>query len=137
MQLRELVQFPERTEVAHCRLAVVFVDPPQAQTAFKAGLGGQFPFLSDAQLTLTDELGIREATDKRHGPVPFTFALLPDLTIHRIFNGWYFVGLPTRDELRITIREMIGKTVADADFKGERSSKKELERLNMAITVIY
>ncbi len=100
---------------------MVSIDPPRVQAAFKAGLGAQFPFLSDAKLTLTDELGIRETTDRLHGPlpVPFTFALLPDLTIHRIFNGWYFVGRPTPDELRITIREMIGRTVKDADFRGE------------------
>jgi hypothetical protein len=91
------------------------------QAAFKAGLGARFPFLSDEQLRLTDELGIRETTDKIHGPlpVPFTFALLPDLTIHRIFNGWYFVGRPTPEELRITLREMIGRVVKDADFRGE------------------
>ena len=55
-----------------------------------------------------------------HGPlpVPFTFALLPDLTIHRIFNGWYFVGRPTPEELRVTIRELMGRTVPDADFRG-------------------
>ncbi len=91
------------------------------QAAFKAGLGARFPFLSDEQLRLTDELGIRETTDKIHGPlpVPFTFAVLPDLTIHRIFNGWYFVGRPTPEELRITLREMIGRVVKDADFRGE------------------
>ncbi len=91
------------------------------QAAFKAGLGARFPFLSDEQLRLTDELGIRETTDKIHGPLPvsFTFALLPDLTIHRIFNGWYFVGRPTPEELRITLREMIGRVVNDADFRGE------------------
>lgn len=91
------------------------------QEAFRCGLGATFPFLSDEGLHLTDELGIRETTDQRYGPlpVPFTFALLPDLTIHRIFNGWYFVGRPTPDELRITIREMMGKTVEDADFRGE------------------
>ncbi len=91
------------------------------QAAFKAGLGARFPFLSDEQLRLTDEIGIRETTDKIHGPlpVPFTFALLPDLTIHRIFNGWYFVGRPTPEELRITLREMIGRVVNDADFRGE------------------
>jgi peroxiredoxin len=107
--------------VSYCRLAVVSVDPPLVQAAFKAGLGAQFPFLSDAKLILTDKLGIRETTDRSHCPlpVPFTFALLPDLTIHRIFNGWYFVGRPTPDELRITIREMMGKTVQDADFRGE------------------
>ncbi len=97
------------------------VDPPQVQAAFKAGLGARFPFLSDEALRLTDELGIRETTDKIHGPlpVPFTFSLLPDLTIHRIFNGWYFVGRPTPEELRITLREMIGRVVKDADFRGE------------------
>ncbi len=90
------------------------------QAAFKAGLGARFRFLSDEALALTDELGIRETTDERHGPlpVPFTFALLPDLTIHRIFNGWYFVGRPTPEELRLCVREMIGKSVADADFRG-------------------
>jgi peroxiredoxin len=90
------------------------------QAAFKAGLGARFPFLSDADLQLTDALGIRETTDTFHGPlpVPFTFALLPDLTIHKIFNGWYFVGRPTPEELRITARELIGRTVADADFRG-------------------
>ncbi len=121
MQLRELVQFHQSTEVAYCRLAVVSVDPPRVQAAFKAGLGAHFPFLSDRGLELTDELGIRETTDKVHGPlpVPFTFALLPDLTIHRIFNGWYFVGRPTPEELRLTIREMMGISVKDADFLGE------------------
>ncbi len=97
------------------------VDPPRVQAAFKAGLGARFPFLSDEARELTSELGIRETTDKLHGPlpVPFTFALLPDLTIHRIFNGWYFVGRPTPEELRQSIREMIGQSVKDADFRGD------------------
>ncbi len=97
------------------------VDPPRVQAAFKAGLGARFPFLSDEAHSLTDELGIRETTDKLHGPlpVPFTFALLPDLTIHRIFNGWYFVGRPTPEELRLSIRGMVGAIVKDADFRGD------------------
>ena len=102
-------------------MPVVSIDPPVVQAAFKAGLGARFPFLSDSELQLTDELGIRETTDTVHGPlpVPFTFALLPDLTIYRIFNGWYFVGRPTPEELRLAIREMIRKSVPDADFRGE------------------
>ena len=36
--------------------------------------------------------------------MPFTFALLPDLEIHRIWNGWYFVGRPTPEELRLPLR---------------------------------
>jgi len=121
VQLRELVQFHEATEVAYCRIAVASVDPPRVQAAFKAGLGARFRFLSDQELRLTDALGIRETTDKIHGPlpVPFTFALLPDLTVHRIFNGWYFVGRPTPEELRQTARELMGRSVEDLDFRGE------------------
>ena len=51
--------------------------------------------------------------------MPFTCALLPDRTIHRIFNGWYFVGRPTAEELRLAMREMIGSSVGDLDFRGE------------------
>ena len=107
--------------MSYCKVAAVSVDPPRVLEAFKAGLGAAFPLLSDEHLALTDALGIRETTDTRHGPlpVPYTFALLPDLTIHRIFNGWYSVGRPTPDELRITIREMTVRTVKDIDFRGE------------------
>ena len=91
------------------------------QEAFRCGLGASFPFLSDEELRLTDALGIRETTDTRHGPlpVPFTFALLPSLEIHRIWNGWYFVGRPTPEELRLSLREMTGRTVSDLDFRGD------------------
>jgi len=102
-------------------VAVVSVDPPEVQAAFKAGLGARFPFLSDAGLALTDALGLRETSDTRHGPlpVPMTFTLLPDLTIHHIFNGYYFVGRPTPHELRVAIREMMARVHDDTDFRGE------------------
>ena len=89
--------------------------------AFRAGLGAKFPFLSDEERLLTDRLGIRETTDKIHGPlpVPLTFGLLPDMTIHRIFNGWYFAGRPTPEELRVTIREMMDRSVPDFGFLGD------------------
>lgn len=121
MQLRELVQFHEVTEVSYARVAAVSKDPPAVQAAFRDGLGARFPFLSDAELRLTDALGIREGTDTRHGPlpVPFTFALLPDLTVHRIFNGWYMAGRPTPEELRQTLRELLLATRDDFDFSGD------------------
>jgi hypothetical protein len=69
---------------------------------------------------VTNLLGISEHTDKRHGPlpVPFTFALLPDLTITHIWNGWYFVGRPTPEQLRGAAREITGRVVTDLDFRG-------------------
>lgn len=107
--------------MSYQQVVAASVDPPRVLEAFKAGLGARFPFISDEDRALTEALGISESTDRRHGPlpVPFTFALLPDLTVHRIFNGWYFVGRPTPEELRVTARELTDLVVADLDFRGE------------------
>lgn len=115
------MQFHRPSELSYCALAAISPDPPKVSAAFKTGLGARFPFLSDERLELADLLGIRETTDKRHGPlpVPFTFALLPGGKIHRVFNGWYFVGRPTPEQLRLTIREMIALTKEDFNFEGE------------------
>ena len=115
------MQFSDATKVAYQRIAAISVDPPRVLEAFKHGLGAPFPFLSDEDRALTDQLDISEFTDKRHGPlpVPFTFALLPDLTIHRIWNGWYMAGRPTPDELRQASRSINEAVNADADFRGD------------------
>ncbi len=107
--------------MSYQRVAVVSVDPPRVLEAFKAGLGARFPFLSDEDRTVTNQLGIAEHTDRRHGPlpVPFTFGLLPDLTITHIWNGWYFVGRPTPEELRLAAREITDRVVLDLDFRGD------------------
>ena len=99
------------------------VDPPRVLEAFKAGLGARFPFLSDEDRAVTRTLGIIEHTDSRHGPlpVPFSFAMLPDRTVTHIWNGWYFVGRPTPEELRQASREVSVRTWGEADvnFRGE------------------
>lgn len=107
--------------MAYQRIAAISVDPPRVNQAFKAGLGARFPFLSDEDRSLTDRLGISESTDRTHGPlpVPFTFALLPDLTIHQIYNGWYFAGRPTPEELRLASREITDIVQPDLDFRGD------------------
>lgn len=107
--------------MSYQRVAAVSVDPPRVLEAFKAGLGARFRFLSDEDRSLTTRLGIGESTDASHGtlPVPFTFALLPDLTIHEIYNGWYFVGRPTPEELRQASRRITDRLRNDLDFSGD------------------
>ena len=51
--------------------------------------------------------------------MPFTFALLPDVRIHRIWNGWYMAGRPTAEELRQASRSMNAIVAADHDFRGD------------------
>ena len=58
--------------------------------------------------------------DVRHGllALPYTFSLLPDLTIHRIYNGWWFVGRPTVEELRQDLRAMMERCRTDYVYRG-------------------
>ncbi len=91
----------EKYEVAYTRLVVVSVDAPDVQSAFRAGLGARFVFLSDAERRWLGPLGLREETDTLHEPYrPTAFTLLPDLTIHSSYDGNWYWGRPTAEDLR-------------------------------------
>lgn len=64
--LRELTRLQSEFEVAYTRIAVVSVDPPEVQSAFRAGLGARFTFLSDAERRWLPRLGLLETTDTTH-----------------------------------------------------------------------
>jgi hypothetical protein len=48
--------------------------------------------------------------------VPYTFSLLPDLRIHAVYNGWWYVGRPTLDELRRDLRAMMQACRSDFTY---------------------
>jgi peroxiredoxin len=105
--LRELTSFQDELEVAYTKLAVVSVDPPEVLAAFRAGLGARFLFLSDSERRYVHELGLLETTDTVHDPYrPATFTLYPDLRIHRSYNGYWYWGRATLEELRRDLREI-------------------------------
>ena len=107
--LRGLVLLQDELEVAYSRLVVVSVDPPEVQAAFRAGLGARFLFLSDAGRRYIDRLGLRETTDTVHDPYrPAAFTLYPDLRVHRAYNGYWYWGRPTPEELRQDLRAISG-----------------------------
>jgi len=102
---RNLVDLQAEAEVAYTRFVSVSVDPPEVQAAFRAGIGARWVFLSDAQRQWVDELGLMETSDSVHRPyLPAVFVLQPDLTIHAAYNGYWFWGRPTNEELRQDFR---------------------------------
>ena len=107
--------------VNYCHLAVVSTDPPEITAAFRAGLGATFTFLSDHDRRGITELDIVEITapgfPHGHVAVPYTFSLLPDLTIHRVYNGWWYVGRPTVEELRQDLRAMMQLCRSDFSYE--------------------
>ena len=116
MQLRHFVELQEELAINYCHLAVVSVDPPEVSNAFRTGLGANFPFLSDHERKVVQLLDMTE-TSKSRGvtAIPYTFSLLPDLTVHNLYCGYWYVGRPTLEELRKDLREMMKKVRPDFD----------------------
>jgi peroxiredoxin len=105
--LRELCRLQDEFEVAYARMVVVSVDPPEVQSAFRAGLGARFTFLSDAERRWLPRLGLEEFTDKIHRPYrPAAFTLFPSLEIHRSYNGYWYWGRATMEEVRRDMRDI-------------------------------
>ena len=117
-------------QVNYCKLAVVSTDPPEVSAAFRSGLAATYTFLSDHERQAIRQLDIVEVTppDFRYGPValPYTFSLAPDLTIHAIYDGWWFVGRPTLEELRQDMRALMQACRQDYHYNGP--SLASLER---------
>lgn len=117
-QMRQLVQFQAELDVNYGRLVTVSADPPLVQAAFRAGLGARWSFLSDEKRALIKQINILDETEGEYAyrAQPYTFILRPDLQIHRIYNGWFFVGRPTLEELRQNLREIM-ETRADYSYE--------------------
>ncbi len=116
MQLRHFVKFQKELTINYCKLVVVSVDAPEVNAAFRNGLGAEFPFLSDQDRKVVQTLDMTE-TSKSRGvtAIPYTFSLMPDLTVHSLYCGYWYVGRPTLDELRMDLRAMMKKLRPDFD----------------------
>jgi cold shock CspA family protein/peroxiredoxin len=108
-QMRQLVQFQRELAVNYSRLVSISADPPIVNAAFRAGLGAEWPFLSDVERAVIKQLDILDETEGEYAyrAQPYTFVLRPDLRIHAIYNGWFFVGRPTLEELRHDLRAIM------------------------------
>jgi hypothetical protein len=84
---------------------------------FRASVGAEWTFLSDVGRKVQKDLQIQEYTDPYHDPmIPHTFVLKPGLVIHRIYNGYWFWGRPSFDDLRRDLREVTREIRPDWDL---------------------
>ena len=97
--------------VNYCKLLVVTVDEAETTQKFRQELGANYPFLLDAERKLINELDIVDHTDPKHSPIPipYTFVLDRNREIYKIYNGWWFVGRPTVEELRLDLRAVMAR----------------------------
>jgi cold shock CspA family protein len=100
------------------------------QAAFRAGLGAQWTFLSDEQRAVIKQLNILDETEGEYAyrAQPYTFVLRSDLRIFKIYNGWYFVGRPTNEELRHDLRTLMESR---ADYRYEAYDTAEVRQVRI------
>ncbi len=111
---QRLVRLQNEMEVAYSRIVSVSIDPPVVQAAFRAGLGARWTFLSDEDRRWQDRLPLVETTDTAHRPyLPCVLSLFPDLTIHAAYNGYWFWGRPSSEELRQDLRTISSAVRSD------------------------
>ncbi len=98
-------------EVNYCKLLVVWTDDPASTRRARQELGATFPFLCDHERTVIDQLDIVDTTDAQHPriAIPYTFVLNAERTILKIYNGWWYVGRPTVEELRMDLRALLAR----------------------------
>ena len=98
-------------EVNYCKLAVVWTDDPASTRAAQKELGASFTFLCDHQRQVIAELDIIDTTDAHHPriAIPYTFVLDGERRIFKIYNGWWYLGRPTVEELRMDLRALMSQ----------------------------
>lgn len=103
--LKRLVGLQDEAEVAYSGIVSISVDEPTVAAAFRAGAGARWTFLSDHERRYVDLLGLRELADTLNNPyLPAVFVVDPSLRIHSAYNGYWFWGRPTAEELRHDLR---------------------------------
>lgn len=114
---RRLLMLQHEAEVAYTMFVSVSVDPPGQASAFRAGLGARWTFLSDDERAWIGRLDLMESTDSAHAPyLPTVFTLFPDLTIHADYDGSWYWSRPTNEELRRDLRKISRAARSDQDI---------------------
>ena len=102
--------------VAYTKVVAISVDPPEVASQTKENLGATFPILCDPERKYQRSLDLVEYSDPTHVPyIPYSFLLEPGLVIHKIYNGYWFWGRPTVEDLRQDFRAISMKCRPDWD----------------------
>jgi peroxiredoxin len=113
----QLAAFYPQINVAYTQIATIATDDRHTIQEFRNSVGAQWPFLSDPDRVVQRDLEIREYTDPEHDPmIPHTLVLEPGLVIHTIYNGYWYWGRPSVEDLRRDLREVTRKVRPDWDL---------------------
>ena len=113
----QLAAFAPQIGVGYTQIATISTDDHHTIQEFRASVGAQWPFLSDPGRILQQDLDIKEYTDPEHDPmIPHTLVLKPGLIIHSVYNGYWFWGRPSVEDLRQDLRTVTRAIRPDWDL---------------------
>jgi peroxiredoxin len=97
--------------VNYCHLITISVDNDYTSREVRDQLNADWPFLCDSEKKLLHELEMVDTTDPIHGEIyiPYTFIVDRDRTIYKIYNGWWYLGRPTVEEIRMDLRDLMSQ----------------------------
>jgi peroxiredoxin len=116
-QAEGLVDLHREMEVAYTRLVTISTDNLTETNENRSGIGAHWPFLSDTRRIVQKDLDIAEYTDPIHNPmIPHTIVLEPGLVVYKVYEGYWFWGRPSVEELRQDLRVVTRKCRPDWDI---------------------
>ena len=116
-QMRNLVDLYPEIKVAYTKVATISTDNLLEANEMRDALGAVWPFLSDPGRVVQKDLDIAEYTDPHHNPmIPYTFVLEPGLRIFSVYNGYWYWGRPSNEDLRRDLRDVTRRIRPDWDL---------------------
>jgi peroxiredoxin len=123
-----LVLLHREMQVGYCRLVTISTDNLIETNQFRTAAGAPWTFLSDAGRKVQKDLDIAEYTDPHYNPmIPHTLVLEPGLRVFKVYNGYWFFGRPTVEELRLDLRAVLRRCRPDWDI-GDTEHRAAWER---------
>ena len=128
-RLKGWLQLHRELEVAYCRLVTISTDNITLTNEYRSGVGAHWPFLSDAGRIVQKDLDIAEYTDPVNNPmIPHVIVLEPGLVVYKIYNGYWFFGRPTMEDLRQDLRAVTEEMPAGLGHHHSPNSKRRGSR---------
>ena len=103
--------------VAYTQLVTIATDSHHTLQEFRASVGAQWTFLSDPGRIVQRDLDIQEYTDPENDPmIPHTLVLAPGLIVQSVYNGYWFWGRPSVEDLWRDLRAVSAEIRPDWDL---------------------
>jgi peroxiredoxin len=113
----ELAAFQSKVTVAYTQIVTIATDERHELQEFRTSVGAWWTFLADPGRIVQQDLDIREYTDPEHDPmIPHTLVLKPGLVVHSVYNGYWFWGRPSVNDLWHDLRAATSEVRPDWDL---------------------